>query len=83
MARKLNNIDKTSQQTVASDTSELMRESLRKAEEIRRSLAGRKHSDSTILIADDRIDAIWAEEAERRMLEIATARCNRSTMNKS
>jgi hypothetical protein len=54
MAQKLNNIDKTSQHTVATNTSELMRESLRKAEEIRRGLQGRKHSDSTILIAEDR-----------------------------
>lgn len=54
MAQKLNNNDKTSQPTVAPYTSELMRESLRRAEEIRRSLEGRKHSDSTVLIAEDR-----------------------------
>jgi hypothetical protein len=54
MAQKLNQIDKTSQATVANHTSELMRESLRKAEEIRHSLQGRKHTDSTILIAEDR-----------------------------
>jgi hypothetical protein len=33
---------------------ELMKECLRKAEEIRRGLEGRKHSDSTKLIAEDR-----------------------------
>jgi len=54
MAQKLNNIDKRNRHTVATNTSELMRESLRRAEEIRRSLEGRKHSDSTILIAEDR-----------------------------
>lgn len=54
MAQKLNNIDKTRQSTGATHTSELMRESLRRAEEIRRSLKGRKHSDSTVLIAEDR-----------------------------
>jgi vacuolar-type H+-ATPase subunit H len=33
---------------------DLMKEALRRAEEIRRSLEGRKHSDSTELIAEDR-----------------------------
>jgi hypothetical protein len=34
---------------------ELMKECLRRAEEIRRGLEGRKHSDSTNLIAEDRM----------------------------
>ncbi|HMG73556.1 MAG TPA: hypothetical protein VK582_08645 [Pyrinomonadaceae bacterium] len=55
MAQKLNNLKRISRDTVADDArNELMKESLRKAEEIRRSLEGRKHSDSTILIAEDR-----------------------------
>ena len=33
---------------------ELMKEALRRAEEIRRSLEGRQHSDSTNLIAENR-----------------------------
>ena len=54
MAQKLNN-DRISRDTVADHhRNELMKESLRRAEEIRRSLEGRKHSDSTILIAEDR-----------------------------
>jgi hypothetical protein len=40
---------------VADDArNELMKESLRKAEEIRRSLSRTKYSDSTNLIAEDR-----------------------------
>jgi len=54
MAQKLNNLKKTSRQTATTNSSELMKESLRLAEGIRRSLEGRKHSDSTILIAEDR-----------------------------
>ena len=55
MAQKLNNLKKTSRQTATTNSlSELMKESLRLAEGIRRSLKGRKHSDSTILIAEDR-----------------------------
>lgn len=33
---------------------DLMKECLRRAEEIRRGLEGRKHTDSTALIAEDR-----------------------------
>jgi hypothetical protein len=55
MAQKLNNVEKPSNRAViAWDRRELMKESLRKAAEIRESLKGRKHSDSTILIAEDR-----------------------------
>jgi hypothetical protein len=55
MAQKLNNSGKVSRRTVADNgRSELMKESLRRAEEIRRALEGRQHSDSTTLIAEDR-----------------------------
>ena len=55
MAQKLNNSGKITPDTVADHAqSELMKECLRKAEDIRRSLEGRQHTDSTILIADDR-----------------------------
>ena len=55
MAQKLNNSKPTSRDTVADHArNELMKECLRKAEEIRRSMEGRKHTDSTILIAEDR-----------------------------
>lgn len=55
MAQKLNNSGKESRDTIPDNSrSELMKESLRKAEEIRRSLEGRRHSDSTDLIAEDR-----------------------------
>ena len=54
MAQKLNNLHKTSRRKIATNTSGLMKESLRRAEEIRRGLEGRKHSDSTELIAEDR-----------------------------
>ncbi|HXD31090.1 MAG TPA: hypothetical protein VN643_08235 [Pyrinomonadaceae bacterium] len=52
MTQKLNHIDNASRHPVATKTSELMHESLRKAEEIRRGLEGRKHGDSTLLIAE-------------------------------
>ncbi|HVS82661.1 MAG TPA: hypothetical protein VHE60_13100 [Pyrinomonadaceae bacterium] len=55
MVQKLNNSNRMTRDTVADHArNELMKECLRKAEEIRRSLEGRKHSDSTILIAEDR-----------------------------
>ncbi len=55
MAQKLNKMDKTNRRAViAGGRRELMKESLRRAEEIRQSLKGRKHSDSTILVAEDR-----------------------------
>ena len=55
MAQKLNNSSTTSRDTVADHArNELMLECLRKAEEIRRSLEGRRHSDSTNLIVEDR-----------------------------
>jgi len=55
MAQKLNNSSTTSRDAIADDTrAELMKEVLRKAEEIRRSLEGRQHSDSSVLIAEDR-----------------------------
>ena len=54
MAHKLGNSDKMTRDTIADHTrNELMKECLLKAEEIRRSLEGRKHTDSTILIAED------------------------------
>ena len=54
MAQKLNNLHKTSRRKIATNTSGLMKESLRRAEEIRRGLEGRKHSDSTDLVSEDR-----------------------------
>ena len=55
MAQKLNNVSRTERDTVADHSrNELMEESLRKAEEIRRALEGRKHSDSTTLVSEDR-----------------------------
>ena len=55
MAQKLNNISRTERDTVADHfRNELMQKSLRKAQEIRRSLEGRKHTDSTVLVAEDR-----------------------------
>jgi hypothetical protein len=55
MAQKLNNPDRITRDTVTDDAlGELMKECLRKAEQIRRSLEGQEHSDSTILIAEDR-----------------------------
>lgn len=52
MAQKLNE-SKIEPRDVVADRArnELMKECMRKAEEIRRSLEGRKHTDSTILIA--------------------------------
>jgi hypothetical protein len=55
MAQKLNNSDKMTRDTVADQArNEIMKECLLKAEEIRQSLEGRSHTDSTILIAEDR-----------------------------
>jgi hypothetical protein len=55
MAQKLNNLSRTDRDTVADHfRNELMKECLRKAEEIRRGLEGRKHTDSTALVAEDR-----------------------------
>ena len=55
MAQKINNSEKASRDTIADHArNELMEECLRKAEEIRRGLEGRRHSDSTGLIAEDR-----------------------------
>lgn len=55
MVQKLNNSNRVTRDTVADHArNEIMKECLRKAEEIRRSLEGRKHSDSTELIAEDR-----------------------------
>jgi len=55
MAQKLSNSDKMTRHSVADRArNELMKECLRRAEEIRRGLEGRKHTDSTILIAEDR-----------------------------
>ena len=54
MAQKLNS-NTDSRDTVADHArNELMKECLRKAREIRRSLEGRKHTDSTHIIAEDR-----------------------------
>lgn len=55
MVQKLNNSERMTRDTVADQPrNELMNECLRKAEEIRRGLEGRQHSDSTNLIAEDR-----------------------------
>ncbi len=55
MAQKLNDSKTVERDTVADQArNELMKECLRKAEEIRHSLAARKHTDSTLLIAEDR-----------------------------
>jgi len=55
MAQKLTNSDRMTRDPVADHArNELMRECLRKAEEIRRRLEGHHHSDSTDLIAEDR-----------------------------
>ncbi len=55
MAQKLNNSNAMTRDTVGDrGRNELMKEALRKAEEIRRGLEGRQHSDSTNLIAEDR-----------------------------
>jgi hypothetical protein len=55
MAQQLNNSGNITRDTVADHArNELMKECLSRAEEIRHGLEGRKHSDSTILIAEDR-----------------------------
>jgi len=55
MAQELNNSGRMTRDIVADQPrDELMKECLRKAEEIRRGLEGRKHSDSTNSIAEDR-----------------------------
>jgi len=55
MAQKLNESKAAERDTVADHArNELMKECLRKAEEIRRGLEGREHTDGTILIAEDR-----------------------------
>jgi len=55
MAQKLNNTDRITRDELADHfRNELMKECLRKAEEIRRGLEGRQHSDSTKLVAEDR-----------------------------
>jgi|GEM_PF-1835534 len=55
MAQKLNNLRRTERDTVDDHSrSELLKACLRKAEEIRRGLEGRKHTDSTKLNAEDR-----------------------------
>ena len=55
MAQKLNNSNAMTRDTVGDrGRNELMKEALRRAEEIRRSLEGRQHSDSANLIAEDR-----------------------------
>jgi hypothetical protein len=55
MAQKLNNSSRTERDTVADHfRNDLMKESLRKAEEIRRGLEGRKHTDSTALASEGR-----------------------------
>ncbi len=54
MAQKLND-SKTTRDTAADHArNERMKKCLRKAEAIRSSLEGRKHTDSTLLIAEDR-----------------------------
>ena len=55
MVQKLNNSDIMTRDTVADQPrNEIMKKCLRKAEEIRRGLEGRQHSDSTNLAAEDR-----------------------------
>jgi hypothetical protein len=55
MAQKLNNFSRAERDTVADHfRNELMKECLRKAEEIRRGLEGRRHTDSTRLVSEDR-----------------------------
>jgi hypothetical protein len=55
MAQMLNNSKPTTRDAVADDArNESMREYLRKAAEIGRSLEWRKLTDSTILVAEDR-----------------------------
>ena len=55
MAQKLNNTHRVTRDELADHfRNELMKECLRKAEEIRRGLEGRQHSDSTKLVVEDR-----------------------------
>jgi hypothetical protein len=55
MAKRLNESKTAARDTVGDRArNELMKDCLRKAEQIPRSLEGRKHTDSTILIAEDR-----------------------------
>jgi hypothetical protein len=55
MAQKLNKLDNPNDPAMmAKNRRELMKDSLRRAKETRKSLEGRKHSDSTALIAEDR-----------------------------
>ena len=55
MAQKLNSTDRITRDELADHfRNELMKECLRKAEEIRRGLKDRQHSDSTKLVAEDR-----------------------------
>lgn len=55
MAQQLNIPNRPDRDILSDDArNELMNECLRKAEKIRRGLEGRKHSDSTKLIAEDR-----------------------------
>ncbi len=55
MAQKLNNSGRMTRDAGANHfRDELMKECLRKAEEIRRGLEGRQHSDSAKLVAEDR-----------------------------
>ena len=55
MEQKANNSSQTDRDVLANHfQNELMKECLRKAEEIRRGLEGRSHSDSTTLVAEDR-----------------------------
>lgn len=55
MTQELNNVAKPSSRAgAAKGRRGLMNEALRRADEIRESLKGRKHSDSTTLIAEDR-----------------------------
>ena len=55
VAQKLDNTDRTTRDAGANHfRDELMKECLRKAEEIRRGLEGRQHSDSAKSVAEDR-----------------------------
>lgn len=55
MEQGINEPKRITRDTVADHfRNELMKECLLKAEEIRRALEGRKHTDSTTLLADDR-----------------------------
>lgn len=55
MAQRLNGTDRVTRDELSDHfRNELMKECLRKAEEIRRGLEGRQHSDSTKLVAEDR-----------------------------